>query len=353
MKRKFLSSLVASCLAIALLATGCGAKTGTSSTSGSSTAAKSTEAPAKLTPVKLQLKWLPQAQFMGFYVAAAKGYYKEQGIDIQILPGGPDIIPANQVAVGAADFAISNLYSLLPFLEQGYPLTEIAQVFQKNSFRLVSLKKNNINGVQDLKGKKVGAWLGTGDYLLYAMLDKYGLNKDKDLTVAKQDYTMDGLLKGTFDVASAQSYNEYLVLLESGIPASDINVIDVNKEGVAMLEDAILANTEWLAKNKDTAAKFLKASIKGWADAAKDPEGAAKIVWEKVDQSSTTLNHQTGMAKEVAKIVVPEGFDPAKIGYMDPALIKQTADIALKYKVISKIPEKIYTTEAWDAATAK
>ena len=346
MKKKVFSWLLVLSLGIAALATGCSPKTDSSSSRS--------ESSGSLTTVKLQLKWLPQAQFMGYYVAQEKGYYKDEGIDLKIMAGGPDIVPVNQVNSSAADFAIADLYGLLAYQEKGYPVVNVAQVFQDSSFRLVSLKKSNIASITDLKGKKVGAWLGSGaEFPIYAMLDKYQLNKDSDLTIAKQDYTMDALIKGSIDVASAHTYNEYNVLIESGISASDINVIDPNKEGITLLEDCLVANSNWLKNNKDLTVKFLKATIKGWKDACADPVAAAQIVWKNVDQSSTTLQHQTSMAEEIAKIVVPSGFDSAKIGYIDPALVKQTVDLSVKYNVIKSAPTTISDDQYWTAATGK
>lgn len=349
MKKGLISCLLAVSM-VATLATGCSSNKDSSAFSSASSSGLS----AALTTVTLQLKWLPQAQFMGYYVAKEKGYYKDAGIDLKIIAGGPDITPVNQVNSGAANFAIADLYGLLAYQEKGYPVVNVAQIFQDSSFRLVSQKKSNITSVTDLRSKKVGAWLGSGaEYPIYAMLDKYKINKNSDLTIAKQDYTMDALIKGSIDVASAHTYNEYLVLLESGYKASDINVIDPNKEGITLLEDCLVANSTWLKNNKDLTAKFLKATINGWNDACSDPDAAAKIVFNNVDQASTTLAHQTSMAEAVAKIVVPSGFDSSKIGYIDPTIVKQTVDLSIKYNVIKKSPATIYDDQYWKAATGK
>lgn len=355
---------IASCLLLtfSMLLSGCGSTptttptataTPSSTATPSASASETPSAPAELTTVRLQLKWLPQAQFMGYYVAAEKGYYEAEGLKVEILPGGPDIVPESQVASGAADIGVGWVSTLMPFQEQGYPLVEIAQVLQRSALQLVYFKTQNISTPADLKGKTIGSWLAGHEYEIYALLEKYGLDKDKDVTIAKQDFTMDAFLNKTLDVASAMTYNEYMVVLESGVPEADVAVIDMNDEGVAMLEDCLFASTEWLDGNKELAAKFLKASIKGWADACSDPEAAAQIVFNLVDQSSTTLEHQVSMAKKIAESVAPAGFDPANIGFIDAAAIAQTAEIAKAYGVISEIPETIFTTEIWDAATAK
>ncbi|WP_438447607.1 ABC transporter substrate-binding protein [Gorillibacterium sp. sgz5001074] len=302
--------------------------------------------------VKLQLKWVPQAQFAGYYVALEKGYYKDEGLAVEIVPGGPDIVPEQQVANGAADIGVDWVASLLAHQEQGLPLVEIAQIYQNSGLVLVSKKSAGINGPADMKGKKIGNWMGGNEFELLALFDKYKLDPNKDLQFVKQGFTMDQFLKGEIDAASAMTYNEYQVVLEQGIPASGLNVIDMNKEGTAMLEDNLFANKDWLAKNKETAAKFVKASLKGWKEAVEKPDAAVDIVMKQVEKGSTSKDHQMKMMTEVAKLVAPQGFDLAKLGYVDDAKFKQTADIALQFGVIKKAADlkKAYTNEIVEMA---
>lgn len=304
------------------------------------------------TPVKLQLKWVPQAQFAGYYVALDKGYYKDEGLAVEIVPGGPDIVPEQQVANGAADIGVDWVASLLAHQEQGLPLVEIAQIYQDSGLVLVSKKAANIKTPADLKGKKVGNWMGGNEFEVLALFDKYKLDPNKDLQFIKQGFTMDQFLKGELDAASAMTYNEYQVVLEQGIPEGDLSVINMNKEGTAMLEDNLFANKDWLSKNKETAAKFVKASLKGWKEAVEKPAEAVDIVMKQVEKGSTSKEHQTKMMAEVAKLVAPQGFDMAKLGYVDDAKFKQTADIALKFGVIKKASDlkAAYTNEIVDMA---
>jgi NitT/TauT family transport system substrate-binding protein len=345
---------------ISLLA-GCGGNnnntTAAEATAGTEASA-SPEAAATAKPaadpvtVKLQLKWVPQAQFAGYFLAQDKGYYAEEGLNVEILPGGPDIVPEQQVAGGSADIGVDWVASLLTSQEQEMPLVQIAQIFQKSGLVLVSKKDAGITTPADLKGKKVGNWMGGNEFEILALFDKYKLDSNKDLNFTKQGFTMDQFLGGEIDAASAMTYNEYQVVLESGIKAEDLSVIDMNDEGVAMLEDNLFANKEWLADNKETAAKFVRASLKGWKDAIADPEAAVDSVMKLAEEGSTTREHQLTMMTEVAKLIQPEGFDASKIGYTDAAAFQQTADIALKFGVIkeaSKVDEA-YTNEIVEMA---
>lgn len=309
----------------------------------------------KLTPIKLQLKWVPQAQFAGYFVAMEKGYFKDEGLDVTIVPGGPDIVPEQQVSNGAANIGIGWVASLLPHQEQGLPLVQIAQMYQKSGLLLVSKKEKGIQTAEDLAGKKVGNWMGGNEFELLALFDKYGYDQNKDLSFVKQGFTMDQFLGGDLDAASAMTYNEYQVVLEEGISESDLNVIDMNDEGVAMLEDNLFANKEWLSENKEVAAKFLRASIKGWKDAVENQEFAVDAVMKAAEGGSTSKDHQLKMMSEVAKLVVPEGFDADKIGAIDDAMFKQTADIAHEFGVIEKPAnlDDAYTHEILEMAAGK
>jgi NitT/TauT family transport system substrate-binding protein len=325
----------------------------TAAQSETTTAAETTEASGELDKLTLQLKWLPQSQFMGYYVAAEKGYYEEEGIDIEILPGGSDIIPEQNVYNGVANIGVTWVSSLMTYQAQGYELQEIAQVFQKSGLLLVSKKETGISTAADLTGKKVGNWFGGNEYEILALLEKYKLDKNSDLELVQQDYTMDQVKEGSIDAASAMTYNEFGLLLESGIAKEDLNVIDMNEEGVAMMEDCLFVNSEWAAENEDLIVRFLRASIKGWADASADPKAAGEIVYN-VDKS-VSLEHQVYMAEEVAKLVVPEGFDPANIGFIDMAAIQQTADyLALYNKDLASTPvvdDTTFTAKYWEEAT--
>lgn len=317
-------------------------------------AAEETEAPAtkELEPLTLQLKWLPQSQFMGYYMAAAKGYYEEEGIDIEILPGGADIIPEQQVYNGVADVGVTWVSTLMKYQEQGWELTHVGQIFQKSAMLLVSKAATGIETTEDLKGKKVGSWFGGNEYEIYALLEANGIDRDKDLEMVQQDYTMNQLINDEIDATSAMIYNEYGLLLESGIAKEDLHVFDMNDAGVAMLEDCLFVNSEWIAENEDLYVRFLRASIKGWADACADPAAAGQVVYD-VD-NSVSLEHQVYMAEEIAKITVPEGFDPANIGYTDMEAVAYTGELAHKYgllKAEAVIDETTFATSYFEAAT--
>jgi NitT/TauT family transport system substrate-binding protein len=297
--------------------------------------------------VKLQIKWVPQAQFAGYFVALDKGYYADENLDVTILPGGPDIVPEQQITNGQADFGVDWVASFLAFRDKGLPIVDIAQVFQSSGLMLISRKSAKINSAADLKGRSVGVWYGGNEFEFLALMDKLHYDPDKDLNVIKQGFTMDPFLAGQMDVASAMTYNEFQVVLESGVNLEDLNVIRYNDEGVGMLEDNLFTTQDTVANKPDLVQRFVRASLKGWQAAIDDQAGAVTTVMKYVEPGSTTPEHQTRMMSEVAKLVLPPGVTTDQIGVMDANRFATTADIAYKFHVISNPadPAKSYTND--------
>src|SRR3954468_1898224 len=196
----------------------------------------------------LQLKWVTQAQFAGYYAALEQGYYSAENLDLTIRPGGPDIAPEQVVAGNQAEFGIDWLANLLAVREQGTPLVNIAQVYTNAGMREISWKESNINGPADLKGKKVGIWFFGNEFTLLATLNKYGIDKDKDVTLVQQPFDMTLLLNKEVDAAAAMTYNEIYQVLNADPKHTldELNIIDPNKEGTAMPEDGIFAREDWI-----------------------------------------------------------------------------------------------------------
>jgi NitT/TauT family transport system substrate-binding protein len=303
-----------------------------------------------VTKVKLQLQWFTQAQFAGYFAALDKGYYSEQGLDVQILEGGVDIVPQTVLAQGQADYAVAWVPKALASREQGAGITEVAQIFQRSGTYQVSWANSGISSAANLKGKKVGNWGFGNEFELFAGMTRAGLDPGKDVTLVQQQFDMQALLRKDIDAAQAMSYNEYAQLLEAKNPAtgelykpSDFTVINWNDAGTAMLQDAIWANTEKLSNDKayqDTTVKFLTASLKGWAYCRDNPQPCRDIVVAK--GSKLGASHQLWQMNEVNKLVWPS---PNGIGLLDEAAWNSTVDLSLNTKnqdgqtVLTKKPE--------------
>jgi NitT/TauT family transport system substrate-binding protein len=308
------------------------------------------------TQVTLQLKWVTQAQFAGYYVAQAKGYYRDQGLEVTLKPGGPDITPAQEVAAGHAEFGVSWLSSLLALRDQGVDVVNIAQVLNRSGMTEITWKDSGITSIAQLRGKRVGTWLAGNEDELFAALLKNGINPrdPKQVTIVPQGLDMEPFLQRQVDAAAAMTYNELAQVLETTNPAtgrlyqlSDLNVITMESAGTAMLEGGIVARGDWLRskKNQETARRFLEASFKGWIYCRDHPAEAVEIVL----QADPTLGrgHQTWQMNEVNALIWPA---PGGIGIMDPAAFERAAGIAREFGVIHEIPPGAYRTDLATAA---
>jgi NitT/TauT family transport system substrate-binding protein len=298
--------------------------------------------PAQLTPIRLQLQWFPQAQFAGYFAALEKGYYRDEGFDVTILPGAVEIVPATVVAGGQAEFGISWVPRMLAPRESGADGVVIAQVFQRSPTLQVSFKDSGIATPEDLAGKKVGAWGFGNEAELYAGLRKAGLDPDDPTSVeiVAQQFDMVAFVAGEIDAAQAMIYNEYAQVLETINPATgelftadDLNVISWEEYGTSMLQDAIFASEAWLAEagNEDVAVKFLKASFKGWIFCRDNPAECVDIVIK--SDAALPKGHQTWQLNEVSNIIWPS---PNGIGITDAAAFERTVQVALDGKILTK-----------------
>ena len=323
---------------------------------GETTAAETGEA-QELTKVSLQLKWVTQAQFAGYYAAKEQGYYEEEGLDVEIKTGGPDIVPEQVVLGGGAEFGIDWLDNLLATRDQGGGIVNIAQVFTRSGMTEVAFKESGIETIADLRGKKVGVWLGGNEHKLFAALTKNGIDpKNKqDVEIVAQPFDMNLLLNGEVDAAAAMTYNELAQVLEQENPETgelyqleDLNVIKMSDVGTGALEDGIFVQEDWIADeaNQDIAKRFLKASFRGWMFCRDNQDECLQTVLD----NGPTLGegHQRWQLNEVNDLIWPA---PLGIGVMDPEGFKITADIAQEYGIIKNpATEDAYRTDLAEAA---
>lgn len=294
----------------------------------------------------LQLKWVTQAQFAGYLVAKAKGFYEAEGLDVTIKPGGPDISPVQVIAAGGADVIVDWMADALASREKGVKLVNIAQPFKSSGLLLVCRKDTGIATPADFKGKTLGVWFYGNEYPFMAWMNKLGYKTDggaNGVTVLKQAFNVDPLVQKQADCISAMTYNEYGQILDAGLKAEDLVVFNYRDENVGMLEDGLYALEDKLADPAyvDKLARFVKASEKGWAYARENPDEAAQITVDADESGSQTLDHQKYMIGQVNKLT--DGTS----GALDPADYKQTVQTMLSAGgVISKEPDAAATTTA-------
>ena len=363
MRRSGMRLAVAGLAALSLVAAACGGSNDEATEDTTATEDTAATECTEPTPVKLQLQWFIQAQFAGYFAAQDQGFYADQCLDVQIVEGGVDIVPQTELAAGNVDFAISWVSKALASREAGANIVNIAQVFQRSGTLQVSFKDAGITSVADFAGKRIGNWGFGNEFEIFAALTKAGLDASKDVTLVQQQFDMSGLLAGDIDAAEAMTYNEYAQVLETVNPdtgalytADDLNVLSYEDEGVGMLQDAIWADGNRLADAayRETAVKFVAASLEGWAYCRDNVEACRDIVVSK--GSKLGNSHQLWQMNEVNKLIWPA---TGGVGVIDSAAWDRTSTLSLEAKnlegktVLSKAPDaEAYTNDIVTEALA-
>jgi NitT/TauT family transport system substrate-binding protein len=299
--------------------------------------------------VTLQLKWVTQAQFAGYYVALDKGFYEEADLDVTINPGGPDVAPPQVIAGGGADVIIDWMPSALASREKGVPLVNIAQPFAKSGMMLTCRQETGIESPEDFPGRTLGVWFFGNEYPFLSWMSKLGIpteGGDDGVTVLKQGFNVDPLIQKQADCVSTMTYNEYWQVIDAGIPAEELKVFKYEDQGVATLEDGLYVLEDNLSDPAfvDKMARFVDASMKGWNWAKENPEDAAMIVLDNDMTGAQTEEHQVRMMTEIAKLLGDSAV-------LDEAAYQRTVDSLLSGgsdPVITAEPEGAWTHAVTD-----
>jgi NitT/TauT family transport system substrate-binding protein len=328
-------------------------------TIGTASLASASGSSPKLTKVSIQLQWVPQAQFAGYFAALDLGYYKAAGLDVKLLNGGPQIVPGQVVAAGRAQFGVNWLTALLAARDKGTQLVDIAQIFGRSGMTELTWKSSGINTIPKMKGKKVANWLGGDQYELFAALTKAGMDPEhnKGVTIVQQPFDMGLFLNHQIDAASAMTYNELAQVLESKNPKtgklyklSDLNVLKMENLGFGMLEDNLFTTASYLKskEHRQVAQKVIGATLAGWIYCRDHVKQCVDFTLK----AGPTLprGHQTWMMNEINKLIWPS---KKGIGIMDRASYGRTAKLMKQFGGISKAPTAgAYRTDLAAAAVA-
>jgi NitT/TauT family transport system substrate-binding protein len=302
--------------------------------------------------VSLQLQWVTQAQFAGYYVALEKGFYDDEGLNVTILPGGPDIAPPQVLAGGGADIMLNWMPSALAAREKGLPVVNIAQPFTSSGLMLTCWKDTGIETVEDFRGKTIGVWFFGNEYPFLSWMSQVGIGTeggDDDVTVLKQGFNVDPLLNREADCISTMTYNEYGQVLDAGVNPDELITFKYEDQGVATLEDGIWALEENLDDPVfvDKMVRFVRASMAGWRYAEANVDEAAAIIIEYDETGAQSEAAQARMMGEIAKLTA------GSTGALDIEAYERTVATLLaggSDPVISMAPEGAYTTVITDAA---
>lgn len=299
----------------------------------------------------LQLKWVTQAQFAGYYVALENGFYSDEDLNVTIKPGGPDVAPVQVLMGGGADVMVDWMPSALAAREQGAPVVNIAQPFKSSGMMLTCRKDTGITSPAEFPGKTLGVWFFGNEYPFLSWMSSLGIGTEggDGVTVLKQGFNVDPILQGQADCVSTMTYNEYWQIIDAGLTADDLVTFKYEDQGVATLEDGLYVLEDKLSDEafKDQMARFVRASMKGWKWAEENPEDAAMIVLEYDETGAQTEKHQVRMMGEVAKLTAGSN------GALDPADYERTVATLMgggSDPVITKAPEGAYTLDITNMA---
>lgn len=306
-------------------------------------------------PLTLQLKWVTQAQFAGYYVAKDKGFYEEEGLDLTIKAGGPDINPSQVIAGGGADVVVDWMPSALATREKGVPLVNIAQIFQKSGMMLSCRADSGIKTPADFKGNTLGVWFGGNEYPFLSWMSTLGYSTEgssPDVTVLKQGFNVDPLLQKQAACISTMTYNEYWQLIEAGMKPEELVVFKYQDQGVSTLEDGLYTLEKSLQDPAmvDKLARFLRASVKGWEYAAANQAETVDIILANDSTGAQTEEHQATMIQEIAKLL--EGSSKGA-GYLDEGDYGRTVKVLMgstSAPVITKEPQGAYSHAVYEKA---
>ena len=298
--------------------------------------------------ISLQLKWVPQAQFAGYFVAEAKGFYDEENLDVTLLSGGPNISVPQVMAGGGANIAIEWMASALVAREKGVPLVNIAQPYKRSALMMICPTETGITSVADFPGHTLGVWFFGNEYPFFAWMNKEGLatdGSDGGVTVLQQSFDIQPMIQGQADCISVMTYNEYGQALDAGYSPDNLTIFNYTEMGNDLLEDGLYVLEDTLEDPAmvDAYTRFVRASMKGWQYALENPEEAAQIVVDMDETGAAEYDHQVYMASEVTKLVDPT--DPA----LNVETYERTAKALLDQSIITAEPSGAYTTVITDA----
>jgi len=297
-----------------------------------------TELRAETTLKKASLapQWLPQAQFAGYMVALEKGFYRDAGLDLTLLVGGPGKSPFVMLESGQATFCTEWLSNGIEKKASGLGIVNLAQISQRSALILVAKKKRGIEQPQDLNGKTVGLWAGQFELQPKVFFQKYGL----EVNIIPNYSSVSLFLKGGVDAMSAMWYNEYHTILNSGLNVDDLTLFFFSRLGLNFPEDGIYCTEETLRKDPELCEAFVRASIQGWLYAFAHQDEALEIVMKHAKAAHTGTNkaHQRWMLARMKDLIIPDG-DTTNLGKLNPTEYALVGDILKDFRLIHQVPQ--------------
>jgi NitT/TauT family transport system substrate-binding protein len=267
---------------------------------------------AALKPASFLPQWSPQAQFAGYYMAYEKGMYRQHGLDLTILPGGPQNPAAEALEKGRATFATMWLSTAIERRAAGVRLLNLGQIVQRSALMLVAKRSAGMRGLQDLDGKRVGVWGGDFRIQPLALFRKSNMR----VRIVPQAYSVNLFLRDGVEATSAMWYNEYHTILNSGFDPEELLPIFYHEHGLNFPEDGIYVLEKTHQEDPARSQAFLAASLEGWRYAFAHPSEALDVVLKYMAAANLPANrvHQQWMLARMQDLILPSGGNASQLG---------------------------------------
>jgi len=271
--------------------------------------------PEPLEQVKVQLVWVKQGEFHGYFNAVEEGFYADEGLDVEIVAGGPDVNVRQVTAAGEVDFGTGNPSTTIAARSNDVPLVMVAQTFQDTFVVYIAKKARGFETIEDVEGADFGVWFGGGEFQVQLMLDKAGVGKE-NVNLAPQKFSMIEFYEDKLDVASATLHNELHVVLDAGYSMDDLTIYQASDYGAMMIEDGLFTTEEMIRDKPEVVQAFVCASLRGWKWGLQHPEEAVAHVLK--HNPELEYRKQLFQVEEVNKLISKRGAAENGLGYMDP-----------------------------------
>lgn len=289
-----------------------------------------------LKPVRFMLQWSHQAQFAGYYVALDKGFYRDKGLDVTIIPGGPGLDASAYLNRGEVDFASLWLSTALMLTEQAQPLVNVAQIVNDSNMVLVTRREDKIEDITDLTNKNVSIWEGDFRASYVAWLQ----SKNVTPRIFPQYYSVNLFLQRAVDACSAMDYNEVHMIFQTGIDLDELKLFSLRDYGFGFPEDGVYATVETVRQDPQRTLAFRAATLAGWKYAADHPEEALDIVMQYVEKDNVPTNrpHMKWMLEKILDSIIPDMQDEWIFGVLSRPDFDRTVGVMREQGMLKQAP---------------
>lgn len=252
--------------------------------------------------VTLQLNWYHEAEFSGYYMADAQGFYADENIDVTILEGGLGIGANQHVLKQEADFAVTTFNGQRSILEENEPATTVLVAFQIPPAVLFALTESGIKAPQDMVGRKVAIKAKYWRRMIHDTLNNAGVSPDEIIEVDVDNDAIDMLYSGDVAVWTGYAHDEPI---EAQLAGHDVNLIFPADYGVGTYEGLLIVHNDMLEQNSDLVSRFVRASLRGWQYAVEHPDETAEVIAEWQPDESLEF-HQKAFQAVIPLVDTPD-----------------------------------------------